>query len=64
MAFGLKLRKYNKEDIDKRVNEAAEILGLKNSCSASQLDLSGGQRQRVAMGRALSFGMQKGFPYG
>ena len=53
MAFGLKLRKYGKEDIDKRVNEAAEILGLKEFLQRKPADLSGGQRQRVAMGRAI-----------
>ena len=53
MAFGLKLRKYIKEDIDKRVNEAAEILGLKEFLQRKPADLSGGQRQRVAMRRAI-----------
>ena len=53
MAFGLKLRKYSKEDIDKRVNEAAGILGLKEFLQRKPADLSGGQRQRVAMGRAI-----------
>ena len=53
MAFGLKLREYSKEDIDKRVNEAAEILGLKEFLQRKPADLSGGQRQRVAMGRAI-----------
>ena len=53
MAFGLKLRKYNKDDIDKRVQEAAEILGLKEFLDRKPADLSGGQRQRVAMGRAI-----------
>ena len=53
MAFGLKLRKYSKEEIEKRVNEAAEILGLKEFLSRKPADLSGGQRQRVAMGRAI-----------
>ena len=53
MAFGLKLRKYSKEDIDKRVQEAAEILGLKEFLERKPADLSGGQRQRVAMGRAI-----------
>ncbi|MEW4354926.1 sn-glycerol-3-phosphate ABC transporter ATP-binding protein UgpC [Streptococcus pneumoniae] len=53
MAFGLKLRKYSKDDIDKRVNEAAEILGLKEFLQRKPADLSGGQRQRVAMGRAI-----------
>lgn len=53
MAFGLKLRKYSKEDINKRVQEAAEILGLKEFLERKPADLSGGQRQRVAMGRAI-----------
>lgn len=53
MAFGLKLRKYKKDDIDKRVKEAAEILGLTNFLQRKPADLSGGQRQRVAMGRAI-----------
>ncbi|HFI0423439.1 TPA: ABC transporter ATP-binding protein, partial [Streptococcus suis] len=53
MAFGLKLRKYSKSEIDNRVNEAAEILGLKEFLNRKPADLSGGQRQRVAMGRAI-----------
>ena len=53
MAFGLKLRKYSKEDIDQRVQEAAGILGLKEFLERKPADLSGGQRQRVAMGRAI-----------
>ncbi|MCD1277101.1 ABC transporter ATP-binding protein [Streptococcus sinensis] len=53
MAFGLKLRKYSKEDIDRRVQQAAEILGLKEFLERKPADLSGGQRQRVAMGRAI-----------
>ncbi|NYS33492.1 sn-glycerol-3-phosphate ABC transporter ATP-binding protein UgpC [Streptococcus danieliae] len=53
MAFGLKLRKYSKEEIEKRVGEAAEILGLKEFLKRKPADLSGGQRQRVAMGRAI-----------
>ncbi|MBF0903394.1 MAG: ABC transporter ATP-binding protein, partial [Atopobium sp.] len=53
MAFGLKLRKYSKEDIEKRVNEAAEILGLKEFLQRKPADLSGGQRQRLALARAL-----------
>ena len=47
------MRKYSKEDIDKRVQEAAEILGLKEFLERKPADLSGGQRQRVAMGRAI-----------
>ena len=50
MAFGLKLRKYSKEDIDKRVHEAAEILGLKEFLDRKPADLSGGQRQRGRSG--------------
>ncbi|MGT2785888.1 ABC transporter ATP-binding protein [Streptococcus merionis] len=53
MAFGLKLRKYSKEDIDNRVKEAAGILGLTEFLDRKPADLSGGQRQRVAMGRAI-----------
>ncbi|MBF8970543.1 sn-glycerol-3-phosphate ABC transporter ATP-binding protein UgpC [Streptococcus sp. NLN76] len=53
MAFGLKLRKYSKEDIQKRVEEAARILGLTEFLQRKPADLSGGQRQRVAMGRAI-----------
>ena len=51
MAFGLKLRK--KDDIDKRVREAAASLGLTEFLDRKPADLSGGQRQRVAMGRAI-----------
>lgn len=53
MAFGLKLRKYDKADIDRRVREAAEILALTDFLQRKPADLSGGQRQRVAMGRAI-----------
>lgn len=53
MAFGLKLRKYKKDDIDRRVKEAAQILGLTEFLDRKPADLSGGQRQRVAMGRAI-----------
>lgn len=53
MAFGLKLRKYEKSDIKKRVDEAAEILGLTEFLDRKPADLSGGQRQRVALGRAI-----------
>ena len=53
MAFGLKLRKYSKADIDARVKEAAAILGLTEFLQRKPADLSGGQRQRVAMGRAI-----------
>lgn len=53
MAFGLKLRKYDKDEIDRRVREAAEILALTDFLQRKPADLSGGQRQRVAMGRAI-----------
>jgi multiple sugar transport system ATP-binding protein len=53
MAFGLKLRDYPKEDIDKRVQNAAEILGITNLLERKPRQLSGGQRQRVALGRAI-----------
>ncbi|WP_374284342.1 ABC transporter ATP-binding protein [Lactococcus sp.] len=53
MAFGLKLRKFKKDDIKKRVEEAATILGLTDMLDRKPADLSGGQRQRVAMGRAI-----------
>lgn len=52
MAFGLKLRKYKKDEIDKRVREAAQILGLTEFLERKPADLSGGQRQRVEIGRA------------
>lgn len=53
MAFGLKLRKYKKDDIDRRVRETAASLGLTEFLERKPADLSGGQRQRVAMGRAI-----------
>ncbi|CCI82054.1 ABC transporter ATP-binding protein [Lactobacillus hominis] len=53
MAFGLKLRHYNKEEIDKRVKHAAKILGLEDYLDKKPGELSGGQRQRVALGRAI-----------
>ena len=53
MAFGLKLRKLPKEEIDRRVRRAAEILGLVEFLERKPKALSGGQRQRVAMGRAI-----------
>jgi multiple sugar transport system ATP-binding protein len=53
MAFGLKLRKLPKEEIDRRVRRAAEILGLEEYLQRKPKALSGGQRQRVAMGRAI-----------
>jgi multiple sugar transport system ATP-binding protein len=53
MAFGLKLRKLPKEEIDRRVRQAADILGLEEFLQRKPKALSGGQRQRVAMGRAI-----------
>ena len=53
MAFGLKLRKYDKAEIKKRVEEAGEILGLTEYLKRKPAALSGGQRQRVALGRAI-----------
>jgi multiple sugar transport system ATP-binding protein len=53
MAFGLKLRKLPREEIKRRVNEAAEILGIKDLLDRKPRQLSGGQRQRVAVGRAI-----------
>ncbi|MCA9933666.1 MAG: sn-glycerol-3-phosphate ABC transporter ATP-binding protein UgpC [Ardenticatenaceae bacterium] len=53
MAFGLKLRKTPKAEIDRRVKEAAAILGLENLLDRKPKALSGGQRQRVAVGRAI-----------
>ena len=53
LAFGLKLRRTPKSEIDGRVKEAAEILGLQNLLARKPKQLSGGQRQRVALGRAI-----------
>ena len=53
MAFGLKLRKYDKAEIKKRVDNAADILGLTEYLDRKPAALSGGQRQRVALGRAI-----------
>ncbi len=53
MGFSLKLSKTPKDDIEKRVNDAAEILGLEELLHRKPKALSGGQRQRVAMGRAI-----------
>ena len=53
MAFGLKLRKYDKEEIKNRVNEAAKVLDLESYLDRKPRALSGGQRQRVAVGRAI-----------
>jgi len=53
MAFGLRLRKYPKVEIDKRVQEAAEILGISHLLKRRPKELSGGEKQRVAVGRAI-----------
>jgi multiple sugar transport system ATP-binding protein len=53
IAFGLKLKKMPKQEIDKRVQEAAKVLGLESFLNRKPRALSGGQRQRVAMGRAI-----------
>ena len=53
MAFGLKLRKYPKDEIEKRVKEAADILSIEELLDRKPKQLSGGQRQRVAVGRAI-----------
>ncbi|MEZ7172789.1 ABC transporter ATP-binding protein [Sporosarcina sp. OR05] len=53
MAFGLKLRKFSKAEIDQRVKNAASILGLEDYLTRKPKALSGGQRQRVALGRAI-----------
>ncbi len=53
MAFGLKLRKYPKSEIDQRVQEAADILSISHLLNRKPKHLSGGERQRVAVGRAI-----------
>ena len=53
MAFGLRLRKYAKSEIDRRVKEAAGMLGIEGLLDRKPKQLSGGQRQRVALGRAI-----------
>jgi multiple sugar transport system ATP-binding protein len=53
IAFGLRIKKLPKEEIDKRVQNAAKILGLESFLQRKPRALSGGQRQRVAMGRAI-----------
>jgi multiple sugar transport system ATP-binding protein len=53
MAFGLKMRKFDKPEIARRVQEAAEILGIHELLKRKPRQLSGGQRQRVALGRAI-----------
>ena len=53
MAFGLRMRKFERPEIDKRVKRAAEILGIQPLLARRPRQLSGGQRQRVALGRAI-----------
>ena len=53
LAFALKLRKYPKKEIDRRVTEAAEILSISSYLNRKPKELSGGERQRVAVGRAI-----------
>lgn len=53
MAFGLKLRKTPRDEIQRRVNQAAKILGIEQLLERKPRQLSGGQRQRVAVGRAI-----------
>ncbi|UCH23523.1 MAG: sn-glycerol-3-phosphate ABC transporter ATP-binding protein UgpC, partial [Deltaproteobacteria bacterium] len=53
LAFGLKQRKFPKSEIDLRVNEVAQMLGINELLKRKPKELSGGQRQRVAMGRAI-----------
>ncbi len=53
LSFALKLRRYSRAEIDKRVNEAAQILGIKHLLDRKPKEISGGERQRVAVGRAI-----------
>src|SRR6202008_3434228 len=53
MAFGLKMRKFDRSEIARRVQQAAAILGIEDYLQRKPRQLSGGQRQRVAMGRAI-----------
>jgi multiple sugar transport system ATP-binding protein len=53
MAFGLKMRKFERPEIDQRVRDAADILGIGDLLMRKPRQLSGGQRQRVALGRAI-----------
>ncbi|OYU43119.1 MAG: ABC transporter, partial [Burkholderiales bacterium PBB4] len=53
MAFGLQLNKMPKEEVDRLVQNAAQILGISHLLDRKPKDLSGGQRQRVAIGRAI-----------
>ncbi|MEF8836460.1 MAG: sn-glycerol-3-phosphate ABC transporter ATP-binding protein UgpC [Candidatus Bipolaricaulota bacterium] len=54
IAFGLKLRKMPKDEIEERVNRTAELLGIHSKLDSKPKELSGGQRQRVAVGRAIA----------
>ena len=54
MGFGLKVRRFSKAEIEKRVNEAANLLGISELLDRMPRELSGGQRQRVALGRAIT----------
>jgi ABC-type sugar transport system ATPase subunit len=53
LAFGLRIRKLSRAEIDRRVSDAAELLGIEQLLARKPRELSGGQRQRVALGRAL-----------
>lgn len=53
LAFGLKLKKFSKDEIDRRVRETSELLGINELLARKPRQLSGGQRQRVAVGRAI-----------
>src|SRR5437660_4982123 len=53
MAFGLRMRKFDKPEIDRRVRHAADVLGIQPLLERRPRQLSGGQRQRVALGRAI-----------
>src|SRR3974377_303200 len=53
MAFGLKMRQFDRGEIEKRAREAADILGIGEMLKRKPRQLSGGQRQRVALGRAI-----------
>src|ERR671923_1209291 len=53
MAFGLRMRKFDKPEIDRRVKQAADVLGIHALLERRPRQLSGGQRQRVALGRAI-----------
>ncbi len=54
IAFGLKLRKLPKDEIEERVNKTAKLLGIEGKLKSKPKELSGGQRQRVAVGRAIA----------